>query len=52
MFVLFHQRICGPLAHSLFDRKPIPSDTGNTKFQAAYQKADASIQRLVDLLAA
>jgi hypothetical protein len=22
MFVFFHQRICGPLAHSLFDHRP------------------------------
>jgi hypothetical protein len=52
MFVLFHQRICGPLANSLFHRKPIEPHTPATKLQAAYEKADASIQRVVDLLAA
>ena len=52
MFVLFHQRICGPLANSLFNRKPIQSHTPPTKLQAAYERADASIQQVVDLLAA
>jgi len=52
MFVLFHQRICGPLANSLFHRKPTHTHTPTTKLQAAYQRADASIQQVVDLLAA
>jgi len=52
LFVLFHQRICGPLAHSLFHRKPTQSHTPTTKFEAAYHKADASLQQIVDLLAA
>lgn len=52
MFVLFHQRVCGPLANSLFHRKPTQFHTPATKLQAAYQKADASIQQVVDLLAA
>jgi len=52
MFVLFHQRVCGPLANSLFHRQPTQLHQPTTKFQAAYQKADASIQRVIDLLAA
>jgi len=52
MFVLFHQRVCGPLANSLFQRTPNQLHPPITKFQAAYQKADASIQRVIDLLAA
>jgi len=52
LFVLFHQRICGPLANSLFHRKPTQSHAPTTKLQVAYQKADASIQQVVDLLAA
>jgi len=54
LFVLFHQRICGPLANSLFYRKPTQShsSTSTTKLHVAYQKADASIQQIVDLLAA
>ena len=52
MFVLFHQRICGPLANSLFHHSPRQLHTPTTKFQAAYHKADAAIQQAVDLLAA
>jgi len=52
MFVLFHQRVCGPLANSLFQRTPNQLHPPITKFQAAYQKADASIQQVIDLLAA
>jgi len=52
MFTLFHQRVCGPLANSLFHRKPTPGHTPASKLQAAYEKADASIQQVIDLLAA
>jgi hypothetical protein len=52
MFVLFHKRVCGPLAHSLFNRKPDPTLSVNSKLETAYRKADDSIQKIVDLLAA
>ncbi len=52
MFTLFHQRVCGPLANSLFHRQPTQLHTPTSKFQAAYEKADASIQQVIDLLAA
>jgi hypothetical protein len=52
MFILFHQRICGPLANSLFHRRPTQLHTPATKLQLAYHKADASIQQIIDLLAA
>ena len=52
MFILFHQRICGPLANSLFHRQPTQLHTPASKLQAAYHKADASIQEAIDLLAA
>jgi hypothetical protein len=52
MFVLFHQRVCGPLANSLFHRPPSQLHTPTSKFQAAYHKADAAIQQVLDLLAA
>jgi hypothetical protein len=38
LFVLFHQRICGPLANSFFHRRPPNSHTPTSKSQAAYQK--------------
>jgi len=52
MFVLFHKRVCGPLAHSLFNRKPDPTLPVNSKLETAYRRADDSIQKIVDLLAA
>ena len=52
MFILFHQRICGPLANSLFHHRPEASPKPPAKIQAAYHKADTAIQKLVDLLAA
>jgi len=52
MFVLFHKRVCGPLAHSLFNRKPDPTLPVNSKLETAYRRADDSIQKIIDLLAA
>jgi hypothetical protein len=52
MFILFHQRICGLLANTLFHRRPTQLHTPATQLQLAYQKADASIQQIIDLLAA
>jgi hypothetical protein len=49
--VLFHKRVCGPLANSLFARRP-SSGQPASKIEAAYQKGDQSIQRVIDLLAA
>jgi hypothetical protein len=52
MFVLFHQRICGPLANSLFHHRPEKTTKPPAKIESAYHKADAAIQKLVDLIAA
>ena len=52
MFVLFHQRICGPLANSLFRHRPEKTAKPPAKIETAYHKADAAIQKLVDLVAA
>jgi hypothetical protein len=52
MFVLFHQRICGPLANSLFHHRPEKATTPPANIEAAYHRADAAIQKLVDLVAA
>ena len=52
LFVLFHQRVCGPLANSLFNQPPASDSSPATPFETAYRKADQSIQHLLDLLAA
>ena len=52
MFVLFHKRVCGPLANSLFHHKPLIAASQNNKLEKAYYKADESIQNIVNLLAA
>ncbi len=36
LFILFHQRVCGPVAHSLFNRPPEPTFQPATKIEAAY----------------
>ena len=50
MFVLFHQRLCGPLANSLFNHRPNPNFQPDSKLEAAVHKADDSIQRVIELL--
>jgi hypothetical protein len=52
MFVLFHKRVCGPLANTLFQKRPDKSFPLHTPIETAYYRADAAIQQLVDLLAA
>src|SRR5437899_2834868 len=52
MFVLFRKRVCGPLANSLFDRRPNQPQQPASKIEAAYHKADAAIQHILDQLAA
>jgi hypothetical protein len=52
MFVLFHQRVCGPLANSLFHRQPTEHEEPSSKLEVAYHQVDTSVQRLIHLLAA
>jgi hypothetical protein len=52
LFVLFHKRVCGPLANSLFHHRPQQSSKPPNKIETAYYQADNAIQRLIDLLAA
>src|SRR6202042_3400056 len=52
MFVLFHKRVCGPLANSLFHHRPDEILKPASKIEAAYHKADQAIQKIVDPLAA
>jgi len=52
LFVLSHKRVCGPLANSLFHRRPAPTAKPLSKIEAAYYKADRSIDQVIQLLAA
>ncbi len=52
MFVLFHQRVCGPLSNSLFHHRPEESHKPASRIEAAYYKADRAIQQVLDQLAA
>ena len=52
LFVLFHKRVCGPLAHSLFNKAPQPDPKPPTRIETAYRKADKSIEQVIQLLAA
>jgi hypothetical protein len=52
LFVLFHERVCGPLANSLFNSPPRLELKPATRIETAYRKADRSIQQVLDLLAA
>jgi hypothetical protein len=49
MFVLFHQRICGPLANSLFHHRPQRTAKPPAKIEAAYHRADDAIQKSICL---
>ncbi len=52
MFILFHKRVCGPLANSLFRHRPDETLKPAGKVETAYHKADRAIQQVLELLAA
>lgn len=52
LFVLFHKRVCGPLANSLFHHRPSETPKPFTKIERAYHKADRAIQSVLDMVAA
>jgi hypothetical protein len=52
LFILFHKRVCGPLANSLFHHRPDPNLQPPSKIETAYHRADQAIQHVVELLAA
>jgi hypothetical protein len=52
LFLFFHKRLCGPLAHSRFHHRPTNHHRPASKLEAAYHRADTAIQHIVDLLAA
>jgi hypothetical protein len=52
MFLLFHKRVCGPLANSLFHHRADPKAQPLSTLETAYHKADESIDNIIRLLAA
>ena len=52
LFLLFHRRLCGPLANSLFRHRPHPAHQPNSKLEVAFHRADQAIQQIIDLLQA
>jgi hypothetical protein len=52
LFLFFHKRLCGPLAHSRFHHRPTARHQPASRLETAYHRADTAIQRIVDLLAA
>jgi hypothetical protein len=52
LFLFFHKRLCGPLAHSRFHHRPVALHQPPSRLEAAYHRADTAIQHIVDLLAA
>jgi len=52
LFLFFHKRLCGPVAHSCFHHQPHPEHRPDSKLEVAYHRADRAIQQIVDLLAA
>jgi hypothetical protein len=53
LFLLFHRRLCGPLAASQFHRRPDPQHQPKlSKLEAAYHKADQAIDEILNNLRA
>jgi hypothetical protein len=52
LFLLFHKRLCGPLANSLFQHRPCDKSQPKSPLEAAYHKADAAIEQIINLLQA
>jgi len=52
MFILFHKRVCGPLANSLFHHRPDQTLEPPSKIESELHKADQAVQQVLDLIAA
>jgi hypothetical protein len=52
MFLLFHKRLMGPLAHSQFHHRPDQAHQPNSKLERAYHRADQAIDKVIALLEA
>jgi len=50
--VLFHKKLYGPIANSLFNRKPATILNINSKLEKAYFRIDKEIDKFIELLAA
>jgi hypothetical protein len=48
LFLLFHKRLCGPLANSRFHHRPDTSHQPASKLETTYHRADKAIQHIVD----
>ena len=51
-FVLFHKKLHGPIANSMFNFKPNANIIVNSKFERAYRRIDKEIDKLLRLMAA
>ncbi len=53
LFLLFHKRLCGPLAGSQFHHRPDEQHRpGASQLEAAYHKADRAIDEILEILQA
>jgi hypothetical protein len=52
LFLLFHKRLCGPLANSLFHHRTQSNAQPKAPLEIAYNNADTAIQEIIDLLKA
>lgn len=52
LFLLFHQRLCGPLAGGQFGRRPEQRYCPRSPLERAYYKADQAIDEIVSILRA
>jgi hypothetical protein len=52
LFLFFHKRLCGPIVNSGFHLQPDAEHRPDSCLEATYHRADAAIEKVVDLLAA
>lgn len=51
LFMLFHKRLCGPLANSLFNHRPNKDLQPKSELEKLYHKADDYIEKITEILA-
>jgi len=52
VFNLFHQRLCGPIANTLFHHSPDANFKPDSKLESALHKADTAIHNVIQLIEA